>query len=217
MPPLDYLGGNYILRVNDGNDSNVSRDEVIAKTTKYPHKFYNTCIKKDLEGFNAPVVLTVNPGNNTDSDAILLSDPPLNLMFVRVRTNSWNLELVDCVVNHYVYKKVPIVLTFMAYFTQEIPEKEKTNYVFRKRTTNKYYAITTRAWKKIMERYLDNQEYNKWVYSCGKIEGEQGVTGCKHCGTCLREYYSTGLREESAPEFIRGGESEPLEYALKRK
>jgi len=34
-------------------------------------------------------------------------------------------------------------------------------------------------------------KYNKWVYSCGKIEGEKGTTACRHCGNCLREYFAT--------------------------
>jgi phosphate starvation-inducible PhoH-like protein len=40
------------------------------------------------------------------------------------------------------------------------------------------------------DRYKDN----KWVHSCGKIEGELGDTHCRFCGNCLREYYATTER-----------------------
>ena len=53
---------------------------------------------------------------------------------------------------------------------------------------NSYNAITTDAWKDIMD-YWRETEYAKWVYSCGKIEGERGITACKFCGNCLREYF----------------------------
>ena len=50
-----------------------------------------------------------------------------------------------------------------------IPKRHEDNYVFRKRTLNSSRAITTAAWEAVMARY----KYNKWVYSCGKIEGEK--------------------------------------------
>jgi hypothetical protein len=121
----------------------------------------------------------------TDKDAYILETVPNNLMFVRFRTNMWNLGLADKVVAYYCERKVPIVLTFMAYYREKIPDVHKDKYVFRKRTLNSYWAITTAAWEEIMQRY----RYNKWVYSCGKIEGEKGTGACRHCGNCIREYF----------------------------
>lgn len=187
----------YVVRVNDGNDSNNHRELVIESTKPYKRKFYNTSIPKGLENFDAPVVLTVNPAQMTDSEAHLLDPIPKNLMFVRVRTNTWNLDLVDKVIEHYSACGVPIVLTFMAYFDGQIPVGHEKNYIFRKRTLNSYHAITTKAWKKIMARYLDDKRYNKWVYSCGKIEGEKGITACRHCGNCLREYFAMTERTKT--------------------
>jgi hypothetical protein len=188
MPNPDWVEKHgYIVRVNDGNDSNNQRELVIESTKLYKRKFYDTSIPKDLENFDAPVVLTVNPAQITDTKAHLLDPIPKNLMFVRVRVNTWNLNLVDEVVEYYSAREVPIILTFMAYFEAPIPAEHEKNYIFRKRTLNPYHAITTQAWKKIMARYL----YNKWVYSCGKIEGERGTTACRHCGNCLREYFAT--------------------------
>lgn len=191
MPSVDEAK-NMIVRVNDGNDSNHKREDVIEAMKPYPMKFYNTSMPKHLEDFDAPVVLTVNPGKKTDKSAALLESIPENLMFVRIRVNTWNLDLVDEVVEHYAKADIPIVLTFMAYYKGDIPEGHKDNYVYRTRTMNSYYAITTDAWESIMSRY----KYNKWVYSCGKIEGEKGITSCRHCGNCLREYFASIQRME---------------------
>jgi hypothetical protein len=102
------------------------------------------------------------------------------------------------VVSHYSKLEVPVVLTFMAYFKMAIPEHIETNsvegdYIYRKRTLNSYYAITTAAWEKVMSAY----RYNKWVYSCGKVEGEKGISGCRFCGNCIREYFATMERFRS--------------------
>ena len=112
-------------------------------------------------------------------------------MFVRIRVNTWNLKrVVAPAVKYYTDNGIPVVLTFMAYFETPIPEKHKKNYIFRKRTINDYWAITTSAWKRIMGQYADNI----LVYSCGKIEGELGSTKCKRCGNCVREYHNSKER-----------------------
>jgi len=176
-----------VVRVNDGNDSNVNRALVMNSVKNYPMRFYNTAIPKDLEGFDAPVVLTVNPGKDTDNHWVSLNPIPKNLMFIRVRVNVWNLTLTDEVVDYYSRREVPIILTFMAYFVTPIKEGFKQHYLFRKRTLNSYWAISTASWETVMNRY----KYNKWVYCCGKIEGEKGTTACRHCGNCIREYFAT--------------------------
>jgi len=154
---------------------------------KFTMKFYNTSIPKDLEGFKDPVVLTINPGKMTDKDFYKLDPIPKNLMFVRIRTNMWNVHpVVLPAVEYYTSKEVPVVLTFMAYFNnpEKIPEDFDCCYSFRKRTLNSYYAITNVAWKLVMSLFEDN----KYVYSCGR---EGIATGCKFCGNCLREYFAT--------------------------
>ena len=157
-------------------------------TQQYRLKFYNTSINKDISGLDAPVVLTLNPGKMTDKDWYKLEGSiPVNLMYVRIRTNTWNLEMVDEAIEYYTERKVPVILTFMAYYRESIPEGHKDNYVFRKRTLNSYWAITTDAWEKVMDKY----KYNTWVYSCGKIEGEKGNSKCTRCGNCIREFYNT--------------------------
>jgi len=183
VPPFEKTL-NRIVRVNDGNDSNIDRDIVEQIVAQFTHRFYNTAIPKNLDSFSAPVVLTVNPGSMTDSFWHKVNPIPKNLMFVRFRTNLWNLNLCDEVVDYYSKNETPIVLTFMAYFRKLV---QNENYIWRKRTLNSYWAITTKGWRQVMQRY----ENNKWVYSCGKIEGELGDTHCRFCGNCLREYFAT--------------------------
>jgi len=174
---------NQVIRVNDGNDSNVSRELVLKATQRYPMRFYNTAIPKDLEYFKMPVVLTVNPGEMTDNDFYDIEPIPKNLMFVRFRTNTWNLDLCDKVINYYTSQEIPVILTFMAYHNKK-DIKEIEDYQYRKRTLNSYWAITTSAWLYTMDRYVGN----KYVYSCGR----EGITSqCKFCGNCLREYFAT--------------------------
>lgn len=181
----EELGFWNVVRVNDGNDSNVHRKQVWIESSIYRMKFFNTAIPKELEKFPAPVVLTINPGELTEIDYHRIN-APRNLMFVRFRVNAWNLDLCDEAVAFYAASEVPIVLTFMAYYKE--PEKAiEHGYIFRKRTLNSYWAITTAKWREIMSRYEDN----KWVHSCGKIEGEQGDSHCRFCGNCLREYFAT--------------------------
>ena len=176
-----------IVRVNDGNDSNVCRQKVINDTAIYRDRFFNTAIPRDLDSFPGPVVLTVNPGKMTDVDFHIIDPIPANLMFVRARVNTWNLGLIDKIINDYSQREIPIVLTFMAYFDESIPSDHKHFYTFRKRTLNEYWAITTRGWQAVMKWYATN----KWVHSCGKIEGEMGDTHCRFCGNCTREFYVT--------------------------
>lgn len=206
MPSVEQTIGR-VVRVNDGNDSNVYRHIVKDAVKFYPLKFFNTSIPTDLEFFEDPVVLTLNPAEMTDKEFYKLSPIPKNLMFVRIRANMWNLvDVIIPAVSYYAQKKVPVVLTFMAYyedeedkFPKDIPIKYKSFYKYRKRTTNKYYAITTLGWELIMREF----KYNKWVHSCGKIEGKRGDTHCRFCGNCLREYFAT-MERIRKPEYFGG-------------
>lgn len=187
IPTLEQVG-HRIVRVNDGNDSNVNKKEVIEKTKHFKHMFYNTSVP-DLDGFDAPVVLTVNPGQMTDESFHSL-DPdniPTNLMFVRARVNMWNQWLINDIVYHYTQLcQVPVVLTFMAYFKETIPQAYKEHYILRTRTLNKYHAISNVSWRGVMNNY----QQNILVYSCG-TEGISGSSKCSRCGNCLREYFNT--------------------------
>lgn len=182
--PTPEMARGRVVRMNDGNDSNNQRELVVAAADRYEHAFFNTSIPRDLEGFGRPVVLTVNPGKKTDQSAHLLDPVPPNLMFVRFRTNTWNLSLCDRVVEHYSEREIPIVLTFMAYFTETVPKEHEHHYEFRKRTMNSYWVIDPAAWDMVLARY----EGNQWVYACGK---DANTFKCHRCGNCLREYFAT--------------------------
>ena len=187
----EEVHNHQIVRVNDGNDSNVKRGYVLITTKRFPHKFYNTSFNIDLDLYESPVVLTINPGSMTDINFHKVDPIPKNLMFVRFRVNMWNLWLLKEAVNYYAKREVPIVLTFMAYYDESsIPTMFKGNYIFRERTINSYYAITTESWRRV-SRFWEDTEYDKWVYTCGKIEGERGTTLCRFCGNCIREYHAT--------------------------
>ncbi len=195
MPTVEQAR-NQVVRVNDGNDSSNRREAVMAAVQQYPMRFYNTTVFDRLDEFDAPVVLTVNPAERTDSKPVLLCSPPPNLMFVRVRTNTWNLRsTVYPTVNHYCALGIPVVLTFMAYYETAIHPDYARDYTWRKRTTNHYWAITIAAWQRVMAEFADDPR----VYSCGRVEGAKGLTGCRHCGNCLREYFAT-------VEWMRGEE-----------
>lgn len=189
---------NRVIRVNDGNDSNNQRQVVLNGVSQYQMFFFNTSMNKKLEEFPGPVVLTVNPGKMTDKEFHKVDPIPKNLMFVRIRANWWNdSDVVTPAIDYYSSKEVPVVLTFMAYFGSEIPYPFEEQYIHRKRTTNSYKAITTSGWEALMYPH----RHNKWVYSCGKIEGEKGTTACRHCGNCLREYFAT--MERLRPEVSK--------------
>lgn len=173
---------NRVVRVNDGNDSNVDTDNVIDSTIQFQMKFYNSSNPSAIKNIGKPIVLTINPGRMTD-EQIHKVEPEDNLIYVRFRANTWNIELMQEAVDYYSVCEVPIVLTFMAYFNTSIPDDHQKYYTYRKRTLNSYHA----GWEMIMSM----NKYNKWVYSCGKIEGELGTTACRHCGNCLREYFAT--------------------------
>ena len=192
--PTPEQARGYVVRVNDGNDSNVQRDLVISSTDCYQDRFFNTAIPRALESFPGPVVLTVNPGKFTDNTFYSLDPIPPNLMFVRIRANTWNMPNVGKrAIDYYTSRGVCVVLTFMAYHSaKSIPVPYRVDYLLRKRTLNSYFAITTDAWRKIMRRHEDNI----LVRSCG-FEGERGKTACRLCGNCLREFYATRERMKS--------------------
>ena len=189
LPNMPEPQADRIVRVNDGNDSNVNREQVIADTAKYPLRFFNTSSQEDLEGYPGPVVLTLNPGARQAWTK--LKNIPPNLMFVRFLTNTWNMLVCDDAVEWYTDRQVTVVLTFMAYHSEDsIPLVFREHYIKRARTTNTYWAITTAGWRMVMDQYTDNL----WVHSCGKIEGEWGNTKCRHCGNCHREFFVTTER-----------------------
>lgn len=186
MPSYEQAEG-FVVRVNDGNDSHNQMDYVIEATKIYKDKFYNTSCPDDLDDYDAPVVLTINPGRMTDKDFHRVRSR--NLMAVRFRTNTWNLDLLEEVLEYYIQDGVTVLLTAMAYGNlEDIPEDYRDNYVERGRTLNTYWAIEYYAWQEILEDDLGVR--HPLIRSCGYLEGWPGGTKCKDCGNCLRLYYN---------------------------
>ncbi len=195
IPAWSDLPAAGVVRMNDGNDSNVQRDQVIEGADKYDRVFFNTSIPK-LD-FPGPVVLTVNPGDKTYTDFHRIDDPPKNLMFVRVRACTWNRELTQDIVEWYIPRGVPVVLTFLAFFkaVDQIPEMHREYYTERKRTLNTYTAIKHSRWAQIIAEWL----HEPLVHSCGTEDTTFG-SACKNCGNCLREYHATKERMNAASQ-----------------
>jgi hypothetical protein len=186
LPPVELTTG-FVVRLNDGNDSNNQRELVEEASKMYQDAFFNTSMTDRLSFYPGPVVLTVNPGQMTDNRAHLILQPPGNLMFVRFRANTWNKDLLDQVVKHYTPLGVPVVLTFMAYYEDDIPEAHKHNYEWRQRTMNSYWVIRPGAWACVKAPYYDNA----LIHTCGKNPYD---FKCANCGNCIREYFVTKTR-----------------------
>lgn len=183
IPTLEEAKGR-IVRLNDGNDSNNQRELVEEIAKCYDNYFFNTSIPKDLEQFSRPVVLTINPGDITDTGFHKLDKIPNNLMFVRIRTNTWNLwNVVSPAIAYYTSQNITCVLTFMAYYETIIPDEHKNFYEWKKRTTNSYWCLKQNKNEEILEYYKSNP----YVDSCTK----KGQYACKFCGVCLRTYFAT--------------------------
>jgi hypothetical protein len=191
LPNIPDSAEGMVVRMNDGNDSSHQRDLVIQTALKYRDVFFNTSVASQCWKFPGPVVLTVNPGRLTDIN-FNRCELTNNLMFVRFRVNTWNLELCDEAVHYYTEAGIPVVLTFMAYYNDTIPEDHAKYYTFRKRTLNAYWVITQQGWDFVKDRYCDNN----LVYTCGK---DSDTHSCSRCGNCLREYFATKTRLDGYP------------------
>jgi len=185
--PTKEMAHGRVVRMNDGNDSNVQRELVERTAKQFEDVFFNTSNVHKLSQYPGPVVLTLNPANMTDKSFWVIKIPPINLMFCRIRTNMWNLKtVVKHAIEHYTIRnKVPIVLTYMAYYTQPIPKKYSYAYVWKKRTLNSYWCLKDECIQDIEDMFADNP----LVHSCG-YKGH----ACTACGNCLREYYATKER-----------------------
>jgi len=180
IPGTD-LTENRIVRMNDGNDSNYKRKLVEAVASGYKHVFFNTSEPIDLDKFPGPFVLTVNPREMTDFDFHKVHPIPKNIMYVRVRVNTWNPEVLTSAIDYYTSRQVRVIITFMSYYTETIPEDQKEFYVYAKRVTNSYWNMKRSMQKDILSAFEDNP----YVYECGYKD----THSCKFCGNCLREYY----------------------------
>jgi hypothetical protein len=189
--------GDGIVRMNCGNDSNNRRDLVIETAKKYQRFFFNTSIPRF--DFPGPVVLTANP-KEEEWDHYTLpafhrgwTGPKRNLMFVRLRTSTTNLPLVDRAVHAWTRARVPVVLTFMAYYEHvpAVPQEIATAvggpcYEWKVRHINSYYCPTKAFMQYVMSRY----DHNRLVSMCSSIESSY----CRACRNCETYFLQTEKR-----------------------
>ena len=181
--PPDETAIGRVVRMNDGNDSNHRRLEVEKAAGRYDDVFFNTSSPERIEEYPAPVVLTLNPAKTTDKDFHKVEQTD-NLMMVRFRTNTWNLELLRAVLLH--YDRVPVVATFMAYYNADIPSEHKGNYTFKQRTINSYWVLR--------DDCIRDFEYEFFKYKNLYTCGHKGTHPCSGCGVCLMAYYAAKER-----------------------
>lgn len=173
--------GDGIVRMNCGHDSNIQRDLVIETAKQYEKVFFNTSISQ-LDVFPAPVVYTAN--QEEEKPALLLFNPPANLMFVRLRVSTTNLLHIHTACHWYTGKKIPVVLTFMAYYEDDaVPNKK--DYEWKKRHINSYWCPTTEFKMKVMRTFA-----NPLVTMCGTLDSNW----CRDCLNCETYYYQTMKR-----------------------
>ena len=180
IPTVEQAEGR-IVRMNDGNDSNNQRYLVESVAHKYKDAFFNTSTPIGLDKYPRPVVFTVNPGMMTNVGFHRLDYIPQNLMFVRFRTNTWNLGILNQAVKYYTSRNTRVVVTFMAYYEEPIAEDQREYYHWETRVTNEYWVINGDVVESMMSTFSDNP----LVYMCGY----KRTHGCKFCGNCLREYF----------------------------
>lgn len=161
----------YIVRVNSGHDSNIDRDNAIKAAMEYDDYFFNTSMPKF--DFPGPVVFTCN------GKKPLFVDCPDDVMFVRLRTNTWDLAEQDELVAHYTKQGKAVVLTFMRYYSED-SVTNLTDYIYGKSILNEYWKIKPEAWLRILERY---EKMN--VRTCGSPVSSY----CVNCRNCELFYY----------------------------
>ena len=113
-----------------------------------------------------------------------------NLMFVRLRVSSTNLDFVHQGAWWYTSYQVPVVLTFMAYYTAEpqVPAEVASAvgepcYEWKVRHINPYWCPKPAFVRHVLNQYRGN----RLVSYCGSLEGFY----CRLCRNCETHYLQT--------------------------
>lgn len=179
-----------IVRMNALHDSNLQKELVLKTAKQYKHVFFNTATP--CFDFPGPVVYTANP--DEEEDVLLLDELPPNLMFVRLRVYPRNRGKIAIGVHHYAnLNLVPVVLTFMRYYSVEALNKVDvlpsdgggSCYEKRKHVLNECWCPT-----KLFKRHVlqDMKKIGgRLVTMCGTIDSSL----CKDCRNCELMYWQT--------------------------
>ena len=107
---------------------------------------------------------------------------PKNLMFIRLRVSDTNLDLIDAQVRR-LCRHAPIVLTFMAYYTDSPRAQEL--YTWRKRDLNSYWCATPGFMQSVLKR--EKAIGGRMVTMCTGLKS----TRCVDCRNCETYYWQT--------------------------
>ena len=189
LPTVEEVGSG-IVRANCLHDSNIRREELIEHCKRYEKVFYNTSVPK-LD-FPGPVVFTANA-----KEEVHFTSPNCpsircksNLMFVRLRVSSTNLPLIRDAVYVWTREKIPVVLTFMAYYNEnKLPDSGTLDrnkcYAWKKRHVNSYFCPTKNFMTSTLE--IMKKVGGRLVTMCGTLDSHL----CKDCRNCETYYYQT--------------------------
>ena len=194
--PVPVQVEDKIVRMNCGHDSGLQKDLVIKTAIKYKNFFFNTSIANT--DFPNPVVLTANPNEEKSfHDPSKISHRDLaNIMFVRLRVSASNLNLVAAAIRVWTEYKIPIVLTYMAYYEKEAMENVINRvtdeyllrinlYEWRVRNINSYFCPTKEFVVYVLQRMKGIG--GRLVTKCGTLDS----AFCRDCGNCAHYYKIT--------------------------
>ena len=199
--PSKHKAKGKIVRMNSMHDSNAKKMYVIHHAKDYKDAFFNTSVANF--DFPGPVVYTANPHEELPVDLHFLNSKFVkNLMFIRLRVSSTNFSHVLRASYEIIMRtKVPIVLTFMSYYTEDksgtyitdvktprIESKRIICYTWKKHIKNNYWC-PTRGFK----RYILNKLRESFpsvqhrITMCGTLDSNY----CRDCRNCEAYYWLT--------------------------
>lgn len=192
FPTLKEVGDG-IVRVNTGHDSNIDRNYIIWSTQVYPKRFFNTSMPSF--NFPDPVVFTANP--KEEETPILpqdiLGNKLLNcafddVMFVRLRVSSTNLHYIIMAAEQWGIEHVPIVLTFMRYYDEDVFAKQHPEFYYKRKHIKNNYWCPTENFIRLTLQFVS--QFNPRIEMCGTPTS----SFCKDCLNCAKYYYITKKR-----------------------
>jgi len=185
IPTVEEVG-DKIVRTNSGHDSNRQKKLVLDVTAEYPRKFYNTSLMNF--DFPGPVVFTANAADTDHSVVLERRELCKNLMAVRIRTNTWNLALIEAACHHYPRLGVPVIITFMRYKSLiYVPPPAVPSYKQDRHILNTWYSLYPSLKRAIYEKSRQSvpSKYRDLVRVCGAIDSSY----CRDCGNCEEFYW----------------------------
>jgi hypothetical protein len=184
--PTKEQAKNKIVRMNAEGDSTFQKADVIAQAQKYDDSFFNT--SRPDANFPRPVVITINAREeDLWSRWMRPRDIPMRLlhhiMFVRIRVSINNFLGMDNVIREWNCEQIPVVLTFMRYYTPDPPAFDGTFY-------ERLLHVERPCWQ--MREQARGRIVAELKARCGRLVTECGRSYsylCKDCRACEIYYW----------------------------